>query len=140
MSTGAIVPTAVAGTTSSTSSNSTTPQGLDTMFLQLLVAQLQNQSPLNPLDPSQFVGQLAQFSELSTVTSIYQLLQQVVSAGSGSGSGGSASGATAGSSTPSSATNGAATNPTYAPAGAPAAIPDALNPASSLIHKIQGGF
>lgn len=34
------------------------------MFLQLLVAQLKNQSPLNPADPAQFVAQLAQFSSL----------------------------------------------------------------------------
>jgi hypothetical protein len=56
------------------------------MFMQLLMAQLKNQSPLDPMDPTQFVGQLAQFSELSTVTSIYQLLQQSVSGGSSSGS------------------------------------------------------
>ena len=49
---------------------------LEHMFLQLLVAQLKNQSPLNPMDPTQFVGQFAQFSELSEVTQIYQLLQQ----------------------------------------------------------------
>lgn len=53
-------------------------QSLNLMFLQLLVAQLKNQSPLNPMDPAQFVGQLAQFSELSEVTSIYQLLQQAL--------------------------------------------------------------
>jgi flagellar basal-body rod modification protein FlgD len=34
------------------------------MFLQLLVAQIQNQDPLNPTDSTQFVTQLAQFSEL----------------------------------------------------------------------------
>jgi flagellar basal-body rod modification protein FlgD len=34
------------------------------MFLQLLVAQLQNQDPLNPTDSSQFVTQLAQFQQL----------------------------------------------------------------------------
>lgn len=50
-------------------------QGLNDMFLQLLVAQLQHQSPLSPMDPAQFVGQLAQFSELSEVTQINQLLQ-----------------------------------------------------------------
>jgi flagellar basal-body rod modification protein FlgD len=49
---------------------------LNNMFLKLLVAQLQHQSPLNPMDPTQFVGQLAQFSQLSELTSIYQLLQQ----------------------------------------------------------------
>jgi flagellar basal-body rod modification protein FlgD len=59
-----------------TSTSATDPQSLNNMFLKLLVAQLQHQSPLNPMDPSQFVGQLAQFSELSEVTSIYQLLQK----------------------------------------------------------------
>jgi flagellar basal-body rod modification protein FlgD len=52
-------------------------QGLNDMFLQLLVAQLRNQSPLNPMDPTQFVGQLAQFSELSEVTQINERLQQL---------------------------------------------------------------
>jgi len=33
-------------------------------FLQLLVAQLQNQDPLQPQDGTQFVSQLAQFSTL----------------------------------------------------------------------------
>ena len=36
-------------------------------FLQLMVAQLKNQDPTKPMDPSTFVGQLAQFS---TVTGI----------------------------------------------------------------------
>ena len=40
------------------------------MFLQLLVAQLQNQDPLNPTDSTQFVSQLAQFSELEQVMAI----------------------------------------------------------------------
>jgi flagellar basal-body rod modification protein FlgD len=34
------------------------------MFLQLLVAQLRNQDPLNPTDGTAFVGQLAQFQQL----------------------------------------------------------------------------
>lgn len=33
-------------------------------FLQLLVAQLKNQDPLKPQDGSEFVAQLAQFSNL----------------------------------------------------------------------------
>jgi|SRR4051812_29139587 len=33
-------------------------------FLKLLVAQLQNQDPLQPQDGTQFVSQLAQFSDL----------------------------------------------------------------------------
>jgi flagellar basal-body rod modification protein FlgD len=34
------------------------------MFLQLLVAQLQNQDPTNPTDSTQFVTQLAQFQTM----------------------------------------------------------------------------
>ena len=41
-------------------------------FLQLLVAQLQNQDPLNPQDGTQFVSQLAQLSELQQVVSLNQ--------------------------------------------------------------------
>lgn len=35
-----------------------------TTFLNLLVAQLKNQDPLNPQDGTQFVAQLAQFTQL----------------------------------------------------------------------------
>jgi len=34
------------------------------MFLQLLVAQLRNQDPLNPSQGSEFIAQLAQFQQL----------------------------------------------------------------------------
>jgi flagellar basal-body rod modification protein FlgD len=36
------------------------------MFLQLLVAQMRNQDPLNPTEGTEFVGQLAQFQQLET--------------------------------------------------------------------------
>lgn len=74
----AMLPASTASSNAAPTSSSGVPnsQSLNNMFLQLLVAQLQHQSPLSPMDPSQFVGQLAQFSELSEVTSIYQLLQQ----------------------------------------------------------------
>lgn len=42
------------------------------VFLQLLVAQIKNQDPLNPGDGTQFVSQLAQFSELEQMISISQ--------------------------------------------------------------------
>ncbi|WP_374388578.1 flagellar hook assembly protein FlgD [Sandaracinobacter sp.] len=38
-------------------------------FLTLLVTQLKNQDPLNPLDNETFVAQLAQFSTVSGITS-----------------------------------------------------------------------
>ena len=40
------------------------------VFLTLLVAQIKNQDPLNPTDGTQFVSQLAQFSELEQVIAI----------------------------------------------------------------------
>jgi len=46
-------------------------------FLQLLVAQLKGQNPLDPLDGSQFVAQLAQFSSLEQLTRINQTLESV---------------------------------------------------------------
>ncbi len=73
--------------TSGSSTGLPSATGLNNMFLQLLVAQLQNQSPLDPMDPSQFVGQLAQFSELSEVTQIEQTLQEIVPSSSGTGTG-----------------------------------------------------
>ncbi len=44
-------------------------------FMQLLVAQLQNQDPLNPLDSANFSAQLAQFSSLQQLTEINQTLK-----------------------------------------------------------------
>jgi flagellar basal-body rod modification protein FlgD len=41
-------------------------------FLNLLVAQLQNQDPLNPADATQFVTQLAQFTQLEQTLGMAQ--------------------------------------------------------------------
>lgn len=40
------------------------------MFLKLLVSQMQNQDPTNPVDGTQFVSQLAQFSSLEQLIGI----------------------------------------------------------------------
>ena len=49
----------------SSNAGSTASKQVDkNMFLQLLVAQLKNQDPLNPSDGTQFVAQLAQFQQL----------------------------------------------------------------------------
>lgn len=52
-------------------------------FLQLLVAQLKGQNPLNPMEGSEFVAQLAQFSSLEELTQIrsgMDSVQQLLSA------------------------------------------------------------
>ncbi|HET9390038.1 MAG TPA: flagellar hook capping FlgD N-terminal domain-containing protein [Steroidobacteraceae bacterium] len=46
-----------------------------TDFLQLITAQLQNQNPLQPADPTQFVSQLEGMSEVSSMQSMQSSLQ-----------------------------------------------------------------
>ncbi len=62
------VQSSIATTTDPTPSNSAagapSPLASEDTFLQLLVAQLKNQDPLQPQDGSAFVAQLAQFSNL----------------------------------------------------------------------------
>lgn len=43
-------------------------------FLKLLVAQISNQSPLNPMDNTEFVAQLAQFSNLEQLAQVNKRL------------------------------------------------------------------
>ena len=42
-------------------------------FLRLLVAQLSNQNPLEPVSNNEFIGQLAQFSSLDELVKIREL-------------------------------------------------------------------
>lgn len=44
-------------------------------FLQLLVAQMRNQDPINPLDGAEFASQLAQFNSVEQLISVNQGLQ-----------------------------------------------------------------
>src|SRR5258708_10182052 len=46
-------------------------------FLTLLTAQLKSQDPLQPMDPTAFVGQLVQFNSLQQLIDINQKLTQV---------------------------------------------------------------
>lgn len=48
-------------------------------FLKLLVAQLQNQDPMNPTDGTQFLTQTAQFTEVSSLQSIETANAQLLS-------------------------------------------------------------
>ena len=64
--------------TSSTTTSNTSPiaqngmnsDELSNMFLELLVAQISHQNPLDPMDGTQYVSQLAEFSSLESLQSI----------------------------------------------------------------------
>lgn len=47
-------------------------------FLQLLVAQMQNQDPTNPMSSSQFLQEMATFTEVTDLTQLQQLTQNLV--------------------------------------------------------------
>ena len=51
-----------------------------TDFLQLLVAQISNQDPLNPVSSSQFMSQTAELSTLEQIASLNQETNQVLAA------------------------------------------------------------
>ena len=46
-------------------------------FLQLLIAQLKGQDPMNPTEGTEFVTQLAQFSSLEELISIREVMEKV---------------------------------------------------------------
>jgi flagellar basal-body rod modification protein FlgD len=75
----ATTPAPSAGSPTSSSSTTAASNSLggstDTMFMQLLITQLQNQDPTSPMDPSTFVTQLVEVNNLDQVSQINQLLQ-----------------------------------------------------------------
>ena len=64
--------TASSGSTSAAAAAATPtdPLASEGTFLTLLVSQLQNQDPLNPVDSTQFVSQLTSYSQLEQLINI----------------------------------------------------------------------
>lgn len=69
-----INPTSPAGTPTTTSETSRD------QFLQLLVTQLQNQDPLEPVKQEDFIGQLAQFSTLEGIENLNSSFESMLQA------------------------------------------------------------
>ena len=63
------------GYTDSASNDSKTDIVGKDEFLKMLIAQLQNQDPLNPMDGKDFTAQLAQFSSLEQLTNMNDQLE-----------------------------------------------------------------
>ena len=70
-------PSTTPAPSSSSSSATSIPEANEQTFLQLLVAQLQYQDPTSPVDGTQFVSQLAQFSELEQMINANATLTQI---------------------------------------------------------------
>ncbi len=47
-------------------------------FMKILVTQMKNQNPLEPLKDTEFIGQMAQFSSLEQLTNLNTLMTQFI--------------------------------------------------------------
>jgi flagellar basal-body rod modification protein FlgD len=65
--------------TPSTSSNSKTP-GADT-FMQILLAQMQHQNPMEPMNDSEMISQFSQLNSLQALTGMKDMLSEMASVG-----------------------------------------------------------
>ncbi|MGF1747955.1 flagellar hook capping FlgD N-terminal domain-containing protein [Vibrio cionasavignyae] len=61
--------------TSPPQSNPNSAGALKNEFITLMVAQIENQDPLNPTDGTEYVAQLAQFSQVESSENLVQLMQ-----------------------------------------------------------------
>lgn len=78
-----------AGTTAATSASAQIKKDLgmnSNDFLKLFIAQLQNQDPLSPQDPTQFLGQLAQISQVEQAYNTNTALKNLITAQNNSAS------------------------------------------------------
>jgi Flagellar hook capping protein len=62
------------GTSDNNVVSNNTATSMDSMFMQLLVAQIQNQDPLNPTDGTEYVNQLAQLSQVQSMEGMSQIM------------------------------------------------------------------
>jgi flagellar basal-body rod modification protein FlgD len=69
----------VGSTGTGSSATGTSAQNLSNTFLKLLVAQMNNQDPLNPVDNSQVTSQMAQISTVTGISSLNTTVSQLVS-------------------------------------------------------------
>jgi flagellar basal-body rod modification protein FlgD len=72
--------TAAAASSTSSSSGSNlglSSSSLESTFLNLLVTELQNQDPTQPVDPTEMVGQMVSLNQLDQLISINQTLQNM---------------------------------------------------------------
>jgi flagellar basal-body rod modification protein FlgD len=81
--------TSGSNSSSDTGTSSLSSGNLQSTFLNLLVTELQNQDPTQPVDPTEMVGQMVSLNELDQLISINQTLSGIAGA-AGTGTSGTA--------------------------------------------------
>jgi len=105
--------TGTSGSSNDSGSNGLSSSQLQSTFLNLLVTELQNQDPTQPVDPTEMVGQMVSLNELDQLISINQTLSSMSgSAGTGTSGTGTQSSIA---SNPVSAANASAAKTSNAP-------------------------
>jgi flagellar basal-body rod modification protein FlgD len=69
--------TSTSGSPANPAANAASAQSLQDQFLNLLVTQLNNQDPLNPMDNSQMTSQLAQISTVQGITDLKSIVSSI---------------------------------------------------------------
>ncbi|MEM8748826.1 MAG: flagellar hook assembly protein FlgD [Pseudomonadota bacterium] len=84
----AIGSTTAAATNAFANTRASTPSTVDyDAFLQLLVAQMQNQDPTKPMDSTEYMAQLASFSNVEQAIQTNEKLDQILSSSLTAGAG-----------------------------------------------------
>ena len=75
---GSVIGSGADASANSSASNASSSGALanESTFLQLLVAQIKNQDPTQPMDSTAFLSQLAQFSQLEQLVGIRQDIEK----------------------------------------------------------------
>ncbi len=123
---GTTLPTSTAASTSNSATSTAAADGSSSLgnqstFLQLLVAQLKNQDPTQPVQGTEFVTQLATFSNVEQSLAVRQDIDAISNKMLGSVPSGGSVAATTTSAASSTATNTSATDAISAAAAAAAA-------------------
>jgi hypothetical protein len=124
---------ATSGTGSSGSTNDpTSASSLEGTFLSLLVTELQNQDPTQPVDPTEMVSEMISLNQLDQLISINQTLSGMTGGSSGTTSGTAASSSTSGSQ--SGSPNPILGNPS------PILTPPSKLTTTSATHRVNGSL
>jgi flagellar basal-body rod modification protein FlgD len=72
--------TALLGSSAASASSSSNSTLSESQFLKLLTVQLENQDPLQPMDDTQFLAQMAQFTALQEASTTNQQMERLTAA------------------------------------------------------------